>query len=109
MEGRAKLIAPHLLYYEVGNILLFGRSRPPLEQAIEALTDLFSVPLEVLSPTLQNANLTLQVASSYGLSYYDATYVALAEMLDCALITADRRLVERTRATGRVQLLGKEG
>jgi len=27
MEGRARIIIPSLLYYEVGNILLFGRER----------------------------------------------------------------------------------
>jgi len=100
MEGRAKIIIPPLLYYEVGNILLFGRSRPPIEQAVDALTDLFSIPLEVVPPALVSANATLRLASLRGLSYYDATYVALAEMLDCPLITADRRLVQRARATG---------
>ena len=105
MEGRAKIIIPALLYYEVGNILLFGRSRPPLEDALEALTDLFSIPLEVVPPALTSANGTLQLASPRGLSYYDATYVALAEMLDCPLITADRRLAQRARATGHVRLL----
>lgn len=107
MEGRAKIIIPSLLYYEVGNILLFGRSRPPIEQAADALTDLFSIPLEIVSPALVSADVTLRLASLRGLSYYDATYVALAEMLDCQLITADRRLAERARPTRHVRLLGK--
>ena len=107
MEGRAKIIIPFLLYYEVGNILLFGRSRPPIEQAMDALTDLFSIPLEVAPPALIGASATLRLASLHGLSYYDATYVALAEILDCALITADRRLMQRARATGHVRLLGQ--
>jgi len=106
MEGRAKITIPSLLYYEVGNILLFGRSRPPLDEAMEALTDLFAVPLDVAPPALADATATLQLASHRGLSYYDATYVALAEILDCTLITADRRLVQRARATGHVRLLG---
>jgi len=107
MEGRAKIIVPPLLYYEVGNILLFGRSRPPVEQVVDALTDLFSIPLEVVAPTLVSGHATLRLASARGLSYYDATYVALAEMLDCSLITADRRLAQRARANGHVRLLGK--
>jgi predicted nucleic acid-binding protein len=106
MEGRAKIIVPSLLYYEVGNILLFGRSRPSVEESLEALNDLFSIPLEVVPPSPASANTTLQLASLRGLSYYDATYVALAEMLDCPLITADRRLAQRARATGHVRLLG---
>lgn len=107
MEGRVKIVTPPLLYYEVGNILLFGRARLPIEQAVDALADLFSIPLEVPPPSQLNADVTLRLASLRGLSYYDATYVALAEMLDCSLITADRRLAERVRATGRVRLLGK--
>lgn len=107
MEGRTKIIVPTLLYYEVGNILLFGRSRPPIEKAVEALTDLYSLPLEVVHPAAASASATLRLASHRGLSYYDATYVALAEMCDCPLITADRRLEQRARATGRVRLLGE--
>jgi predicted nucleic acid-binding protein len=108
MEGRTKIIIPPLLYYEVGNILLFGRSRPPIDQAAEALSDLFSIPLEVVPPTLTSADATLRLASLLGLSYYDATYVALAELSGCQLITADRRLLQRARATGHVGLLGKD-
>lgn len=108
MEGRATIVIPSLLYYEVGNILLFGRSRPPAERAAHALTDLFSIPLEVGAPALVSAELTLRIAKLRGLTFYDATYVALAETLDCFLITADLRLADRARATGRVRLLGKE-
>jgi len=107
MEGRAKIVVPALLHYEAGNILLFARTRPPIEQASDALTDLFSIPLEVIPPALISATMTLRLASRYELSYYDATYVAVAEMLDCPLITADRRLAQRARATGRVRLLGE--
>jgi predicted nucleic acid-binding protein len=107
MEGRAKIVVPPLLYYEVGNILLFGRSRPPIEDTADALTDLFAIPLEVAPSTLVSAHGTLRLASDYSLSYYDATYVMLAEMLDCLLITADRRIVRAMGASGHVQLLGK--
>jgi predicted nucleic acid-binding protein len=108
LEGRAKIIIPALLYYEVGNILLFGRSRPPFERAIEVLAGLYAIPLEVAPLTPLSADATLRLASAHGLTYYDATYVALAEMSDCSVITADRRLVQRARATGRVRLLGED-
>jgi len=105
MEGRVEITVPALLYYEVANILLFGRSRPPAGEAAEALGDLFSIPLMVAAPAPDAADVALQVASQHGLSYYDASYVALAETLDCVLITADQRLARRTGATGRVRLL----
>ena len=58
-----------------------------------------------MPPAVVSAHATLQLASLRGLSYYDATYVTLAEMLDCPLITADGCLARRARATGRVRLL----
>ena len=106
MEGRAKIRIPPLLYYEVGNILLFGRARPPIEQVADALVDLFSIPLEVVPPSLISADAALRLASLHRLSYYDAAYLALAEILDCPLMTADRRLAQRVRKTGHVRLLG---
>jgi predicted nucleic acid-binding protein len=104
MEGRLQIAVPSLLYYEVANILLFGRSRPPVDEAAEALSDLFSIPLLLVSPEPAAADAALRLALRHGLSYYDATYVALAEALDCALVTADQRLARRVR-TERVQLL----
>lgn len=105
MEGRVGIAVPALLYYEVGNILLYGRSRPSIEEAEEALSDLYSIPLAVITPDGDAAEATLRLASQYGISYYDAAYVALAEAMDCPLITADRRLVRRTRDDRRVRLL----
>jgi predicted nucleic acid-binding protein len=104
MEGRVEIAVPALLYYEVANILLFGRSRPA-EEAAEALSDLFSIPLAVVVPMPDTADAALRLASDHELSYYDASYVALAASLDCPLITADQRLARRVRAGGRVRLL----
>ena len=105
MEGRVAIAVPALLYYEVANILLFGRSKPPVDEAAEALRDLYSIPLAVAVPAPETADAALRLASDHGLSYYDASYVALAETLDCTLITADQRLVRRLRTDGRVRLL----
>lgn len=101
-----EIVVPALLYYEVANILLFGRSRPPAEDAAEALGDLYSIPLTVTPPAQDVADAALRLASAHGLSYYDASYVALAQALDCMFVTADQRMARRVRATGRVQLLG---
>lgn len=107
MEGRVRIAVPALLYYEVANILLFGRSRPPIGEAAEAFSDLFAIPLMVVSPMPEDADAALRLAAQHEISYYDASYVALAETLDCELITADQRLVRRTRTAGRVRLLSE--
>ena len=105
MEGNVEIAVPTLLYYEVANILLFGRSRPSIQDASEALGDLFSLPLIVVAPAPDAADAALRLASGHGLSYYDAAYLALAEERDCMLVTADQRLARRVRASGRVRFL----
>lgn len=105
MEGRIEIAVPALLYDEVGNILLFGRARPQMDEAAEALRDLYAIPLVIAPPSSDTAEEALRLASMHQLSYYDASYFALAEALNCPLVTADQRLVRRTRASGRVKLL----
>ena len=46
-----------------------------------------------------------RLARAHDLSFYDASFVALAVALDCPLVTADRALARRTRAIGLVHHL----
>jgi predicted nucleic acid-binding protein len=72
-----------------------------------ALSALFGLPLTVTPLGSDLTGLSIVLARMHGVSFYDACYLALATQLDCPLITADQRLERRTRATGRVRLLGK--
>jgi predicted nucleic acid-binding protein len=109
MEGRVRISVPALLYYEVSNVFLFGRSRPQKDAAALALNELFSIPLLVVPLTPESADLAVSLASTYDLSFYDASYVALAAELDCTLITADQRLLRKARRENRVRLLSGHG
>lgn len=90
LEGQ-DIFAPDLVYVEVLSALRRQVRRGMLsqERAARAVTDLTGVTLEVL-PTEP------LIAAIWGfrdnLSASDATYVALAESLDCPLITADAHL-----------------
>ncbi len=110
MEGRVQISVPALLYYEVSNILLFGRSRPAAkEAAAEALRALFDLPINVIPLIPESADLAVSLARMHDLSFYDACYLALAAELDCALITADQRLARKARSEERVRLLSASG
>lgn len=110
MEGRVQISAPALLHYEVSNILLFGRSRPTVQEAAaKALKGLFELPLTVVPLTPDFADIAILLARTYDLSFYDACYLALAIQLDCTLITADQRLVRKVRMDRHVRLLSQNG
>ena len=71
-------------------------------QAARALDDLIDLPLIVYAtaPLLRRAWVLRDNVSTY-----DACYVALAEMLDCTLLTADARLSRSPGFTCAVEVL----
>jgi predicted nucleic acid-binding protein len=94
------LIAPPLLRMEITNIIRqrMRRAKPPevspitSSEAREVLRRFLemSVGVDVPRPSDERA---LELAIRYELSpTYDAYYLALSELLDCELWTADRRL-----------------
>ena len=85
------LAAPDLLRLETMSVLrrqLANRSLTS-EQATNALDDLLDLPL-VVYPTAPLLRRGWEVRDN--ITAYDACYVALAEALDCTLLTADIRL-----------------
>lgn len=87
----ADLAAPALLPWEAANVIrrqeLVGTISP--DQAAQAHGDLLDLTI-VLWPHELLATRAWQLR--HNLSIYDASYVALAEVLDAELITLDRRI-----------------
>ena len=87
-DGRVLLAAPVLLLYEVLNALRH-ESRIGADRTAAAAQDLvdLQIALDPASPDLLAK--AVRLAYRTGLTVYDASYVALAEHLDCPLYTAD--------------------
>ncbi len=107
---RGDLAAPDQLRLEVANALwkLVRRGTISPKLARRAWNLFAGIPV-----TFQQAGVladaALDVAIKHNIPVYDGTYVALASMLDCPLVTGDRRLLEAARAGGighRVLTLG---
>lgn len=95
LSGRA-LVAPTLMTYEAANIIrrqeIAGLIGP--DQSAQAHADLMDLVVEQW-PHETVAARAWQLRSN--LSIYDATYVALAELIESTLVTLDRRI---SRAPG---------
>lgn len=87
------LLAPDLLYTEVGNALWkrVQRRELRLEEAPLVLAVLHQFPLDV-TPTQILVGAALELALQTGCTVYDGVYLALAVHDDCLLVTADSRL-----------------
>ncbi len=99
----ALLNAPHLLDIEVTQVLrryVRQRELTPA-RADEALQDLADLPVERWTHTLLLPRIWLYRDN---LSAYDATYLALADALDCRVLTRDVRFAAAPPCAERVEL-----
>jgi len=108
--GRCELTVPGLFFYELGNILSLavraGRVAP--EWALEALDALKEMDLDIVDAG-DNLEIIFAMSHRFGLSFYDAAYVAVAETSGHPLITADEWLYKAThQELPFVTLLGAE-
>jgi predicted nucleic acid-binding protein len=90
VEGRVALHAPVFLPFEVANALRFhpGLGAEPVASAV---AQLFGVQIRLEPPGPESVSRAVEVAYRTGLTVYDASYLALAERLDCTLYSADER------------------
>lgn len=89
------LAAPHLLLYEVGQVI--RRAYPELtddERALLLTAATASVRLE------NGATADAFAATRGGLSFYDASYLAVARATDSTLVTSDLALARAARLHG---------
>ncbi len=91
-EGH-KLLAPDLLWAELGNVL-WKKSRAgelTAEEARDILRDLRRFPISTI-PSFGLIGPALDIATRFGRSVYDCLYLALAMSRRCQVVTSDRRL-----------------
>jgi predicted nucleic acid-binding protein len=96
--GRAALRTSTLAVYEVGNILIYHSGWAPdgVETALGLLREICGDPVDL---SAEDRVLAAQLAHDHGLTFYDASYAAIAQRLHRGLISADSDLLEPKLAT----------
>ena len=105
---RLEVHVPALLLYEVGNILLL-KTRLGLTALDEAIERLEELPFVVAPPAPPLLRRAVRLGREFGLTFYDASFLALAVELGCPCVTADRQFFERTRRLDQVRHLSQVG
>lgn len=99
--GRGSIFVPDLFYLECANILWKHVRRLKIlpAHARWSLGNLTSIILFPVSST-DLLHYALDLALEYGITAYDAAYVALSEELRLPLVTADQKLIGNLKGTG---------
>lgn len=85
-NGKIILFAPELARYEVGNALLFSKKVSP-DEAKVLLESFYLLPIQFGAQSENNANLTYKIAYDAHITYYDASFIALAKQENAVLVT----------------------
>ncbi|HDD34200.1 MAG TPA: PIN domain-containing protein [Thermofilaceae archaeon] len=96
------VVAPSLLPYEVLNALKYSGAfgEEELKEIARTLED-FQITLFNLEGEL--ASRSVELAMRKGITVYDASYIALAQILDTVLYTADEKLIRKARGLDAVR------
>jgi predicted nucleic acid-binding protein len=94
--AKIQLIVPELAKYEVGNLLIHGKGLT-YEQAITVLAQLYKLPLTFVEDNELLAVETVAIAANANVTYYDASFIAVAKQFDAVLITDNVKHQGRAR------------
>lgn len=100
------IIAPSILVYELANLFRFKKDFS--EKEIITLFDtLEEFKIGVVPLDFRDITKTVILARQKDITVYDAAYITLAINFNCKFITADKKLYEKTKDLGFIELLQK--
>lgn len=96
IEGKIRIIAPELIFFEVLNALYYKRlfSEDELKEISEALE---AYSFTTYSLKGEYADKAIEVAFKNDITLYDASYIALAIIKNTHMYTADSKLIRKLR------------
>lgn len=101
-EGEVELFAPELAKYEVGSVLITKKVAP--DDAKISLATLYSIPITFVAESENLAEQTYDLASNFGLTYYDASFLSLAKQYNATLVTENIKHQGKSRKVKVVSL-----
>ena len=106
LQGQFSLFVPSLCAYEFANVLKYKQDLT-VDQIQAAIGSLFDFGFEWFPPTTDLLNRAVELSKMYQITVYDASFVAVADLLGAQLVTADRKLADNLHMLALVHFLGQ--
>jgi predicted nucleic acid-binding protein len=103
LKGGQPIVLCDLTLYELGNLLRFKDFASG--EIADALGSLFDLGVDIVVPTKNILSIAAEIAEKHELTFYDASFIALAQELQFKLKTADQKIFEKTKTLGFIELL----
>lgn len=87
---RIRIILPDILPLELLNAFIKGKNAAP-EKSYSMIANLFKIPITITEVSLPVLEITAVLMKQYGLTSYDAYFLALAQYEGCKLISDDQK------------------
>lgn len=105
-KGEHEIIIPDLALYEISNAMKYDESFT--SQMIKDSQDsLMNMEIDIITPTREVLKNSVDIATDNEITVYDSTYIALAELIDATLVTADSKLFEKTKEISSVEFISE--
>jgi predicted nucleic acid-binding protein len=104
LDGSVTFTVPELLFYELSNALRYNPSlsSKDVQEALDSVMDMGFIVKGVDKRVMADA---ISIAFRYGVTVYDAYFLALARTERKPLIIADYKFVERVKASKEIMRL----
>ncbi len=106
--SQMQLTAPDLLVYEVTNALGY-HPKMTVDDVVQSTRRLLELELDLVPPSAELAAETARTAKRHAISAYDASYVALADMIGSNCVTSDGKLYKKMLGKKRLFFLSSLG
>ena len=84
-EEKAYIMMPELAKYEVGNAII--NKQMSLQNTLGSLATYYSIPIQLVPQDLHQAQIAANIAFENKVTFYDATFMALAKEKKANLVT----------------------
>ena len=104
LTGEIDIALPDLILYELANVLRYNPNFDKKDVS-DAVKSIIGLGVQILVPTTHLLTNAVNLGFTYGITVYDAVYVALAEELNYNFLTADKKLFNNTKDLDYVKFL----
>ena len=92
-DNEVELLVPSLWVYEVGNVLTI--KYPQVARTL--LAHLANLAMPTIQPSARLIELTTELVARHSVTFYDASYHALAVTTDAMFVTADEKFLRKVK------------